>query len=239
MKKTLKTLLCMLLCLSALLAFTGCETAASREAAVRTTAENYLTAVCALDMQTASTYTLDAEAFLADLDFKNAEDAKTLLRNGITESAGVEFSAYSEKFNPIVDAVIGGIQDNFSYEITAVTADGNGYIVSGTLTQPDFDADFDKIFSLENDAMNEILERVVNKVLESGQVTENTSEEELLALMVTPLVEELTPVVEAAMEKLPTIKEDFTLPFEKAEGAWLINDTDNTAGHMGISDFLD
>ncbi len=238
MKKTLKTVLCMLLCISTLFAFAGCETAASREAAARAAAENFLDAICKLDMQTAAAYTTDSEAFLATVEFKNAEDVKNLFTDAMLEGAGAEFSPYTEKFMPLIDNVLNGLLGTFDYEITSATVDGDGYLVSGTLTHMDFDTDVEALINTDEATMNDILSRVATKVMESGQITAQTTETELMAMMIEPLVEELIPLVADAMAKIPSVQEDITLKVEKKDGAWLVNDADSSIGDMNFMNLI-
>lgn len=238
MKKTFKTALCILLCLSTLFAFAGCETAADREAAAIAAAENYMSAICALNMEGAAAYAVEGEAMLQDLEFKNAEDVKTLLMDAMLEGAGTEFSPYADKFSPILDTVITGLQNSFSYEITSASVDGDAYLVSGSFTHMNFDADMEEIFNIDENALNEILTRVATKVMESGQITAQTTETELLEMMIDPLVSELEPIIKDAMAKIPNVQEDIALKVEKKDGAWLVNDTDSQLGDMNIMDLL-
>lgn len=238
MKKTLKNILCILLCLSTLFAFAGCETAADREAAARTAADNFLSALCALDMQTASTYTVEGEAFLADLEFKDIEGVKTILKNAMLEGAGTEFSPYADKFNPLIDLVTEGLKNSFSYEITSATIDGDGYLVSGTLKHLDFDADMEEVFNIDETTLNGILTRVATTVMESGQLTAQTSQEEMLAMMIDPLVAELSPIISEKLTNAPSTTDDISLTVEKVAGKWLVNDADSSVDDMGFLDLM-
>ena len=236
MKKIFGSVICMLICVSMVFALCGCETAEQREAAVRETAEGYLSAICELDFPGAAGFTVEGESLLEGSSVKSLDDLKEQFSQIVVDSAGEGFSKYKEKFYPMSDVVAEAIKNSLSYEILSVAEEDKKYAVSVKIAYMDENADFASLLGLNEDTGTEIATNILRPLIESGKITEKTTEQELMDLMIDPLVAEITKLIEEGIEKVGTVEEEISLIVEKKDGAWKVN---NSESSFTLNDLID
>ncbi|MBQ6902028.1 MAG: hypothetical protein IJN71_03355 [Oscillospiraceae bacterium] len=227
MKKFFGSIVCLLICVSMVFALCGCESAEQREAAVREVTDGYLSAVCELDFIGAAGFTVEGESVLEGSTVKNIDDLREQFSQIVVDSAGEEFLKYKEKFAPISDVVIDAMKNSLSYEIASVEEEGKKYAVSAKITYMDENADFVSLLGLNEAAATELATNILKSLVESGKFTEKTTEQELMDLMIDPLVAEITKRIEAGIKNVGTTDEEIRLIVEKKDGAWKINDSES------------
>lgn len=218
MHKTAKTLSALLMSILLLLSLIGCDNAAKKEKAVLETADAFFQSIRSLDMETAGSYTTDAESFTNNTGFKNIQDLQTKMQTQLSSALGASdtLKDAADKFSATFFDLL---KNTITYELGEVIAQESDYIVSATITHMDFETDIESLLAKNEDTLNAI----AMQVMQSGKVTEQTSQEELMTLLVEAAFTEMMPLVEEAIASAPRITEEVKLQLSKTGNAWRID----------------
>ena len=213
MKKCLSVLLALVMVLTMLAGCQGKSKPKDPETLARETVENYMDALMVFNFEKASTYTSDPDKMMEDAPYNNLEDATAAIMDAVPE----EFATYEESITKFADAMFDVMKDKMDYEITAVTKDGDDYLVSVTLTTVDSDG-----ANFMTDMMSDIdIEEMLMQMLEDGIINENMSEQQLMDILVPAIFDTMTEAVQNASVSTTTIEENFRII--KVDGKWVID----------------
>lgn len=222
MKTTLKKALCLLLALTCVLAFAGCTSTEDdgetkkengKEEATEVV-ENFMDALIGLNFEEAASY-IDDESVLDDMPFKNPDDIIDML---VAESP--EMAPYADDFKPMLDTMLNKITDKMEYTIGDAEKDGDDYKVSVTLTMPDEESmDFETVMA--NLFTEEELNNMLMDLFSSGKISLESSEEEMMKVVVTEVVAKATVAIEDMDVQTTTEEKEFVVT--KVDGEWLID----------------
>lgn len=114
------------------------------------------------------------------------------------------------------------------YEVNSVEEDGDTAVAKITLLSKDTSAlenlDFDAIMADAD------MEAKLMELLESGELSENSSEEEIMEAVMDMIMPVMEDAMLGAMEDMEYAEEEMELSLVKENGAWKIQDDENFAG---------
>lgn len=145
----------------------------------------------------------DYDAFLASME----------------ESMG-DVSAYENELKNFYDAMIAKVTENISGQINSNEKVGDDYHIGVTLTIPNFE-NGDPFEALSSATSEDAIMEVFMGLYESGEITEDMSEEELLAKIMPAVFGAITESVNNM--DIETETEEGTIVVSKIDGKWLIN----------------
>lgn len=186
---------------------------------VENTVKSFMDAYIAFDFEDLSQYVLNKE----DLAAKIAEVDLTVAFDDIMKDIPSEMAPYKQDIRKIFDNTIEKLKSNFSYTIVdAVKSESsNEYTVTIDLTVPDSDsADLGAFFS--EAAGRETLLGILDGMISSGKITQSTTEQEMLAL----LMPEVVKLIESAIDDLEVdvITQNTHLTVTQTDGGkWVID----------------
>ena len=195
---------------------TGKDTSAGAEKVV----ESFMDAFCDLDMDKVKDYVVDENDIpeeIANLDL-SAGIKK------IMEEMPSEAEAYASDFEKVFNDLIEKLKKSLSYKIKKTEKAEEDYIVTVELTVPDPEKmesiDMESLFaeSLDETALNDML----MKMLAEGKISENSTEQEILDLIMPELIKIVKNVFDSI--ELETITKDVEIVVVQTEdGKWLVD----------------
>ena len=210
----MKKLLSILIVVALIVACAGClSTNTDSEKKAIETVENFLNALTQLDGQTIKSYLSD-ESLVDSVPFAGSGSFSELVLSNFPD----ELEEYKNDFMPMIDAMEEKITSCMSYEILGVEANDDSYDVSAEYIMPanlDIMTDmYSETFSEENLVI--ILENLVN----DGIITDSTTEEELMPIIVNAIVEQATLVADEFEFEAKETQVVYTV--SEFDGKWLI-----------------
>ena len=110
-----------------------------------------------------------------------------------------------------------------SYKIKKTSQDGDGYVFLIELTAPDFEK-IDLETTLAQKLTEDAINGIVNDLIASGDITDATTEEEVLPLIVPPMFELMNQAVAELSLETEITEEEFSV--KKDGGKWFVDVTE-------------
>ncbi|MBO4897625.1 MAG: hypothetical protein J5590_04950 [Clostridia bacterium] len=232
----IKKLLCILISAMLLFALAACgNTGSSSEGKkdgagqksdkdiVEGVVTDYMDVLCDLNLKEASTYLdLDEDAklpFEDEDDFVDKVFEEALASNEM-------FEGLEEEFQPIIEIVRDAIKDSLEYEILETDVDGDEATVKINFTVIDTDAvNFDNI---DFDDVDFDFEGYFQELLESGAISESSSQDEMLKAFMPKIVELMSDKFQETLDNADTTTDEIELKLEKSGDKWIITDPGET-----------
>ena len=146
----------------------------------------------------------------------------TAVFNEAMDELPAEFEGYVGEFEKIFSGVMDLLKDKVGYEIKAIEKgdDKGKYSVTLDLTVPEVaDVDFENILT---EGMNEEqLTGMLMEMFEAGTITENTSEQEMMDLIMPKVIEIMNNSIKNMTFESST--EEIEFDVVKENGEWLID----------------
>ncbi len=157
--------------------------------------------------------TFDADAMASYLDDPQAvpEAIKNLDIDVLMSTIPEEQQVYKDYYAKIVDATIKKMSSITGYEIKDVASDEDGFVYTIAVNEVQDTNVIDTAFS--EDAMNDVITTLVEK----GEITETTTEEELMDM----IFDELVVMINDLELKTSAVDKAFYV-YEK-DGKWVVN----------------
>lgn len=218
----MKKLLALLLAFALVFSVTACSLFDNPEkdrAAVEETVKGFMDAYTAFEFDKLENFVVNKD----DLSEKVAEVNMTAAFDEVMKDLPSEMAPYRQDLQKIFDDTINKVKSGLSYEITGIerSEDGDNYTVSISLTIPDFESiDFNAAFS--DVASEAVLTNVLKEMIDSGKVTANTTQQEMIAL----LMPEVVKLIESAINDIEfevVTEESKLVVVETDDDAWLID----------------
>ena len=139
----------------------------------------------------------------------------------IAQESGMPLDAFMDIMYKIMAEAL-------KYEVNSVEEDGDTAVAKITLLSKDTSAlenlDFDAIMADAD------MEAKLMELLESGELSENSSEEEIMEAVMDMIMPVMEDAMLGAMEDMEYAEEEMELSLVKENGAWKIQDDENFAG---------
>lgn len=214
----LRKIFCLLLAALMLLAVSACGTTAKDEVSeVKGIATSFLDSVCKLDLKEAASY-LDGEV---DLPFDNAESLISSLMDK-TLGGNEELASFKDSLMPVLTLMINAIKNSMKYEVKDCTVDGENATVKVDFSMLDTDAVNLDDLDIENTDFD--FEGYIQELFDNGQISEETSEEDIIAAVMPKLVEVMSGEVQKELDSAETTTEEKEITLTKKDGKWVITD---------------
>ena len=190
------------------------------EALAEETVEGAMDAFCELNLKEFAGY-VNGEADLGDMPFENKDDLTDMFLEELGSDPGME--GMIELIQPVFETVVDAMLDSMTYEITDVSEDNGDYNFTVNFECMDFEAldDFDSL--MEGTDFETTMMEVVTELMESGDITEDMSEEEMMEALIPSLVEILEDVIVEALESVDTNEAELEFVVTEEDGEWLID----------------
>lgn len=230
MKKMLKAFLCAMMVVVMMLSMVACNggnnaattengAAAENDAAGKEESEKvvkeFMDAAMELDFKKASKYVVDGSD--KELPFESKDDYIDEMVKTMPFPA--EYEKDVRKFaEKVFDASI----DCESYDIADSEKKDGEFVYTITLKTKDEDDLNEKTEKKTTTALSELVE----ELKESGEVTEEMSQEEIIEIIAPKTIELLEDVYLEAIEDADEAEYEFELTVSNVDGEWLISDSD-------------
>lgn len=222
----MKKLLALLLALSCAVSLAACKKSKvdggkpapekTDEQLATEAAEGFLDALVDLDYDGMAEYVDDASVIPEEFKDFNADE----LTKTMTEGQGPEFEPFTEDLKGLSEDIIGVIKDNMSYKITSTEKDGDNYIITAEMSICDFDSvNFDSI--VEENFKEEDLNKMLMELLASGKISADSSQEEILAIIMPDMIKAMRDGVKNM--DVTSTTEEYKLTVSEIDGEWLVN----------------
>ena len=188
----------------------------SAEDEAKKVVESFMDAFVEFDMKEAAKY-VDDDSFIDELGAESKDD----MIDVVMDMMGEEVGEYADMFEPLAELIVDKFIDSMSYEITDTEeSDDDEFTFTVELTSADFESvDFEEIFGSVLD--QEASEELAMELIENGTITEDMTEEEMLAVV----FEEVIKIAEDTIEDLDieTTKEEQEIVVVKDDDEWIID----------------
>ncbi len=215
MKKICSLLLALTLVLTML---AGCQEApvANEKDSAQVAVSNYMDALAEFDFKTASFYTGDPEAAMANFPYENIDDAVEKTVATMPEN----ILKYEDSITDFTEVVFDVMKENTDYEIKNISEDGENYVATVEFTTVDTEK-FD-IETMMNDLMANIdVNELTTQLLSDGTITEDMSEEEIYDILFPALFIVMSDTVKES--DVATVTTEETITVVKANGKWVVD----------------
>ncbi len=194
------------------------KTTKNDKEAVEETVNAFMGAFVDFNFAELKNYVVDEKSIpkdLANLDFDDYIDEAM-------EDFPPELSAYEDDYRGLFDAMIDKVKSEFTYEIEEVEQVGkeDKYEVTIDVTMPDFE-NIDIADTLEDTFSDDAFATILSDLLASGKITENSTEDEILDLVVDEVIDLCTDTINDLEFKTTTEELDLTV-VKTDDGEWLI-----------------
>ncbi len=218
----MKKILALVLALMCAFSFASCGKSDTKsEETVKKTPEQeatdtingFMTALTSFDFEDMKKYVANTDVLPEDI---RQFDVKTLL----SENIPAELSDYTSEFEAFAQNIFDKLSSAMSYKIKETTKDGEGYAFIIELTAPDFEK-IDLETTLAQKLTEDAIGGIVNELVSSGDITDATTEEEVLPLIVPPMFELMNEAVEELSFDTQITEEEF---YVKKDGEkWIVD----------------
>lgn len=216
----MKKLLSIVLALVLVLSVASCSLFGGEKdsaASAEKTVESFMDALVDFDFKKLKNYIDDEDALpdeIADFDLEaNLEK--------IIDDMPAELDDYSDDLRSIFNDLIDKIKKEISYEIKETTKDEDSYIVTVEVTLPDMDSvNFENLLT---DSMDESsLMNILNEMIESGKITENTTEQEMFDLLMPEVFKIMEDAIKDIEFETTTDEKEFVV-VKSEDDKWVID----------------
>ncbi len=133
-----------------------------------------------------------------------------------------ELADFEDRYTEIYEIMIDKIKSECEYEIKDVKEEDGDYVFTGTISAPDYNnIDFESY--LGEQLNNEKMEAILMEMFESGEITEKTSEEEMMEKFMTAMFDAMKEAVESIDLSEDVTEEEFELVVVKDGSKWVVD----------------
>ena len=216
----MKKLLSIVLALVLVLSVASCSLFGGEKdsaASAEKTVESFMDALVDFDFKKLKNYVDDEDA-LPD-EITNFDLEANLEK--IIDDMPAELDDYSDDLRSIFNDLIDKIKKEISYEIKETTKDEDSYIVTVEVTLPDMDSvNFENLLT---DSMDESsLMNILNEMIESGKITENTTEQEMFDLLMPEVFKIMEDAIKDIEFETTTDEKEFVV-VKSEDDKWVID----------------
>ena len=221
----MKKILALVLALMCAFSFASCGKSETKsEETVKKTPEQeatdtingFMTALTSFDFEDMKKYVANTDVLPEDI---RQFDIKALLKENIP----AELSDYTKEFEAFAQNIFDKLSSEMSYKIKKTSQDGDGYVFLIELTAPDFEK-IDLETTLAQKLTEDAINGIVDDLIASGDITDATTEEEVLPLIVPPMFELMNQAVAELSLETEITEEEFSV--KKDGGKWFVDVTE-------------
>jgi len=225
MKRNFKMVLCMLMAAIMIFSFTACKSDKGADtfgaetddaSASKATVESFMSALCSINFEEAKKYV--ETSVLEDVPFENLDEVKNQALEAMDFTD--EMKPYKDQFIILFDEIINMALEKITYEIGEGEKQGNNYVYPVKISMPNFSV----ISDVDSKLGEEIVGEIGNELLTSGEISTDSSQEEIMAALMPKLFEKLTAIIEEMLDETEKTITEENVVVENKNGQWIITE---------------
>ena len=216
MKKILSLLLVLMLAVS-LVACGGAAKEDTSEKDATKVVEKFMDALIEFDAD-------EAEKYIDDPDEIPEEFRDITNLDGLMGNVPAEFEMFEDKFKKMAEDIIDKFRDEFKYEIKETEKDGENVIVTVVMEGPEPSGIEElgaEISSYASNLTEEDANAYLERLLQSGKITESSTQEDLLSALFDLIIDDMIKYI--SDYEFETEEKEFEFVVVNEDGEWVID----------------